>query len=165
MKLACHPDTPCAAVQRLEGFLSREQGSLAVRFELVADLNRLCVPAPATPRFADGLWRHTCFELFLAGEGDAYREFNFSPSGEWAAYGFSGYRSGMSALQIANPGIAIHAASGRLTLEAKVPVHPAGAAALTAVIEEEGGAISYWALEHAPGKPDFHHRAGFVLAA
>ena len=27
---------------------------------------------------------------------------------------------------------------------------------LTAVIEEEGGHRSYWALAHAPGKPDFH---------
>ena len=35
--------------------------------------------------------------------------------------------------------------------------------ALTAVIEETGGAKSYWALKHAPGKPDFHHADGFVL--
>jgi hypothetical protein len=34
---------------------------------------------------------------------------------------------------------------------------------LTAVIEELNGDKSYWALAHAPGQPDFHHAAGFVL--
>ena len=28
----------------------------------------------------------------MAGEGPEYREFNFSPSGEWAVYDFRGYR-------------------------------------------------------------------------
>ena len=28
---------------------------------------------------------------------------------------------------------------------------------LSAVIEEHGGAKSYWALAHPPGAPDFHH--------
>jgi hypothetical protein len=35
------------------------------------------------------------------------------------------------------------------------------------VLEEDGGALSgalsYWALRHPPGKPDFHHPAGFAL--
>jgi hypothetical protein len=31
------------------------------------------------------------------------------------------------------------------------------------VIEEIDGALSYWALRHAPGKPDFHHRDAFAL--
>jgi hypothetical protein len=35
--------------------------------------------------------------------------------------------------------------------------------ALSAVIEDERGSVSYWALKHAPGKPDFHHPAGFIL--
>ena len=35
--------------------------------------------------------------------------------------------------------------------------------ALSAVIEDESGHISYWALKHAPDKPDFHHAAGFIL--
>ena len=30
-------------------------------------------------------------------------------------------------------------------------------------IEDEAGALSYWALRHPPGKPDFHHPAGFAL--
>jgi hypothetical protein len=34
---------------------------------------------------------------------------------------------------------------------------------LTAVIEETNGRKSYWALAHAAGKPDFHHKDGFIL--
>ena len=33
---------------------------------------------------------------------------------------------------------------------------------LTAVIEEEGGHKSYWALAHASGPPDFHNRDCFI---
>jgi len=35
--------------------------------------------------------------------------------------------------------------------------------ALSAVIEDEQGGLSYWALTHPPGKPDFHHPDAFVL--
>ncbi len=34
---------------------------------------------------------------------------------------------------------------------------------LSAVIEEKAGAMSYWALNHPPGKPDFHHKDCFAL--
>jgi hypothetical protein len=33
---------------------------------------------------------------------------------------------------------------------------------LSAVIEDAKGGISYWALTHPPGKPDFHHADGFA---
>jgi hypothetical protein len=35
--------------------------------------------------------------------------------------------------------------------------------ALAAVIEDDNGRLSYWALRHSPGKPDFHHPDGFAL--
>ena len=28
---------------------------------------------------------------------------------------------------------------------------------LSAILEEADGTISYWALAHPPGRPDFHH--------
>ena len=34
---------------------------------------------------------------------------------------------------------------------------------LTAVVEETGGRISYWALAHPAGRPDFHRADCFVL--
>jgi hypothetical protein len=30
-------------------------------------------------------------------------------------------------------------------------------------MEERDGRLSYWSLEHAPGRPDFHHPRGFAL--
>ncbi len=42
---------------------------------------------------ADELWKTTCCELFVYDGGGRYREFNFSPSGQWAGYVFSGYRN------------------------------------------------------------------------
>ena len=47
----------------------------------------------------DGLWRHTCFEAFIAAAvRPEYWEYNLSPSGAWAAYHFTGYRAGMEPL-------------------------------------------------------------------
>ena len=34
---------------------------------------------------------------------------------------------------------------------------------LSAVIEAEDGTKSYWALNHPPGAPDFHHKDCFAL--
>jgi len=46
-----------------------------------------------------------------------------------------------------------------------IPLRPgAMRLALSAVIEEERGRLSYWALRHPPGKPDFHHPDAFALA-
>jgi hypothetical protein len=139
-----------------------------------ADLDKLRVPPPRPPRAADGLWRHTCCEAFVALAGaSAYHEFNFSPSGEWAAYAFQHYREGRRLLgEGEEPRIAVRYVGDRLELDAAVPLarlsweHAGGrlALALSAVIEEADGALSYWALAHPPGKPDFHHPDAFVLA-
>jgi hypothetical protein len=34
---------------------------------------------------------------------------------------------------------------------------------MAAVIEDDAGGLSYWALQHTSDKPDFHHPNGFVL--
>ncbi len=34
---------------------------------------------------------------------------------------------------------------------------------LSAVLEMKDGSLSYWALAHPPGKPDFHHPDSFAL--
>lgn len=123
-------------------------------FLLDADFTRLQIPPRRPARFVDGLWRHTCFEVFLATRARAYREYNFSPSGEWAAYSFSSYRRRSNERMTRprwNGRVATVLARGRLRL------------GLSAVIEEKNGTLSYWALRHAPGKPDFHHRRAFAM--
>ena len=147
--------------------MQRSPRGIEVRYTLDGDPRHLRVPAPRPPRFADNLWQHTCFELFLRdSRSDAYVEFNFSPSGEWAAYAFDAYREGMRPAD-GVPSIEWTRAGDALVLDATVPAEMiapgALAAGLSAVIEDTGGAISYWALKHPSAKPDFHHRDAFAL--
>lgn len=160
-----HPAVRCPALRALEASVSRESATrLRAIFILEGEIARLRIPAPRAPRFAHNLWQHTCCELFVAGRGAAaYREFNLSPSGEWAAYAFDRYREG-GPLD-AEPDIVVRTQDSRLQLSARVSVPEAGALdiGLSAVVEDEEGALSYWALRHGPGKPDFHRRDAFAL--
>ena len=148
-------------------------GKLAVTFTLDADMSRVVLPRLRTPARADELWRHTCFEVFVAlPDAEAYCELNFSPSGEWAMYGFVGYRRGMTPIEVRRaPRIAVRPTPRGLVLEAvtyleELPMPQPGLplrAGAAAVIEETDGRLSYWALAHPAARPDFHHRLGFVL--
>ena len=64
------------------------------------------------------------------------------------------------------PDIVVRYRPGKLELSARitVPCETDLAIGLAAVIEETSGTLSYWALRHAPGKPDFHHPDAFALA-
>ena len=129
---------------------------------------KLVVPPFAGKGRADGLWKTTCFELFLRAPGaETYVELNLSPSERWAACEFSGYRAGMAERPFPRePECTMRLGQSLAIFDVAVPV--AGlpprpwAYGFSAVIEEEGGIISYWALAHTPGKPDFHHPACFA---
>lgn len=125
-------------------------------------------PQPAAP--ADNLWQHTCFELFIAEEeGSGYREFNFSPSAQWAAYRFASYRErDFSFWQRSAPQIKLHRLADGCRLEVQLPAAtlPPGKRprlGLNAVIEAVDGSKSYWALAHGAEQPDFHHAQNFAL--
>jgi hypothetical protein len=167
--LVPHPRTPAAAVARVEAFIAvLDANEMAIEFTVSPD-SALALPAPAPPGRADDLWLTTCFEIFVKAEGaDSYLEFNFSPSGAWAAYRFGGYREGRQELPMAwEPNVETLASDGRFSLFAEFDssAFPRGPAriALTAVIEETDGAKSYWALNHPLGEPDFHHPDCFAL--
>ena len=83
--LVRHPDTPPGAIHTVEAELQRVPGGAVATFRVIGDISRLVVPPPAPAVRTDELWRTTCFELFVAGDGSAYREYNLSPSGAWAA--------------------------------------------------------------------------------
>lgn len=172
--LIFHPDTPGEAVWRIAVEVNFVAGvSLSCQYSLHGELARLRVPGARTGRRADGLWQHTCFEAFVATDiGPAYFEFNFSPGLDWAAYRFAAYRHGMTPANLAQaPGLNVRRTADRLDLSATV--HLAGLAALSqarrlrvalaAVVEEDSGRLSYWALRHVPGNPDFHHADSFAL--
>src|SRR4029450_4646793 len=95
--LICHPETGSQAVQEIEARAAWTQdNALILNYVLKADLTRLRIPPPRPPRKANHLWQHTCFEAFISVKGKPdYYEFNFAPSGEWAAYSFQCYRVGM----------------------------------------------------------------------
>jgi hypothetical protein len=170
LQLRPHPDTPCDAVSSIAVEIERPEGEIVLlRYVLFGEIARLAIPPAAAPARTDELWRRTCFEAFLRpGDGEAYVEFNFAPSTQWAAYRFTGYRHGVAPAEIAAPRIEVVADD--TTLELAVQLNLAGLAlppgpcrvALCAVIEAASGAKSYWALAHAPGRPDFHHRSSFA---
>jgi hypothetical protein len=173
-KLVCHPRTPSPSTDTIDVRVeSTTNGILALTFVLKADLDSLRIPAEQQGerpcRRVDELWRHTCFEAFLmAGDGPGYREYNFSPSGEWAAYAFRDYRRTMVADDASAPVIRVHRSAQQLALEAEVPfelppLYGSLRLGLSAVVEAVDGGLSYWALRHTPGKPDFHHIDAFAL--
>lgn len=136
----------------------------------VEGAQRLVLPPFAGKQRADRLWEATCFELFVRPENDAaYAEFNFSPSQQWAAYDFCGYRyrEGMAERSVPRAPVCTPRRGGSvLIFDVALPVGALPALplrfGLTAVIEEEGGAKSYWAMAHRPDRPDFHHDTCFA---
>jgi hypothetical protein len=169
LALTPHPDTPCAALRAISVSAERGAGSaLALRYVATGDVAGLRLPDVAKPARADELWKHTCFEAFIRAPDElAYIELNFSPSTAWAVYAFDGYRVGMRDAEIVPPYIAVAATADRLEITVAVTLPMLANTtlwrlALAAVIEDAAGAKSYWALAHAPGKPDFHHPDGFA---
>jgi len=172
--LTCHPSSPTEAVRAVTATARiAGAGKLAVRFHVEADMSRIVLPPLTRAQRRDELWRHTCFEIFAAvPDGEAYVELNFSPSSEWAMYGFVGYRRGMATIEVRRPPrVAVRPMARGLSLEAvtyleELPAPAPGStlrAGLAAIIEETGGHLSYWALTHPAALPDFHHRLGFAL--
>jgi hypothetical protein len=175
LALRLHPDAQCAAATGIEVEVARPRpGELALRYVVTGTTGELRLPPATAPARAEGLWRHTCFEAFVrAPTGEAYYELNFAPSAQWAAYRFSGYRSGMSvAGEIGAPRIEAQPGAERYELRVALELDRAQALprdaawrlGLAAVIEEANGRLSYWALMHPPGKPDFHHSDCFAHA-
>jgi hypothetical protein len=169
--LRLHPSSRCGAAIEVEAEAARSRtGILQLTYVVTGAIGGLYLPPAGHPARADELWRRTCFEAFVRpGPGEAYFEFNFAPSRQWAAYRFDFYRAGMRAAdEIAATDIEAHIGGGRFELTVTLdlpdwPAHRPWRLGLTAVIEELNGDKSYWALAHAPGRPDFHYADGFAL--
>lgn len=172
-KLVMHPASRSGVVQGVEVVIARDApGALRISFRIAGEIGRLRLPAAAPALRADGLWQHSCLEAFLRADGaDSYHEFNFSPSGAWAAYRFAGRRTGRTLPVMTAPAMQFDRTDGSFGLNAVIPL--AGLpdlarastihAGLAAVIEDEHGTHSYWALAHAAPQPDFHDPATFSL--
>ena len=160
---SCLPNPPFglwASAERSAAF--GETATLNLWFGVSAPIHRFQVPPPAAePILRDELWRSTCFELFLKTEAQStYQEWNFAPSGDWAAYDFDSERQGMRPAEVVNaPYIRTedNLTWWGLGATLSIPAEPRFTLALSAVLEEANGAKTYWALHHPSEQPDFHH--------
>lgn len=143
--------------------LERRADALCLTYRVDCPAALLALPSRQVAERTDGLWQHTCFEAFVRQGETAYAEFNLSPSGQWAAYDFDSYRTGMRAREMAPPRIDIEIGAAQFVLTALIDVTGLnGELGIAAVIEEADGTKSYWALAHGEGRPDFHHGACFA---
>jgi hypothetical protein len=173
-ELTSHPASPCPAIRQfaVEVDPTALPAELVILFRIAGEVGRLRLPPSGFARRANGLWQHSCFEAFLkAGPGASYFEFNFAPSGDWAAYRFGSPRSERSSPVMPAPRMVRrdfpdgYELSATLRIAALPELARAGEilAGLAAVIEADDGKLSYWALAHGGAKPDFHDPSSFLL--
>jgi hypothetical protein len=168
LQLIPHPDFPSNAVRAITVDAGRKSGGeLVLRFQVEGDLDAVIWPGfDGSEERADELWRHSCFEAFVGFGGEpGYYEFNYTTSMQWAAYRFDDYRVGMNETDVALTRGHADIASGfseKHFVVRELADPREWHLGLSAVIEEKDGTKSYWALKHAPGKPDFHNRDCFI---
>ncbi|HVM23546.1 MAG TPA: DOMON-like domain-containing protein [Sphingomicrobium sp.] len=133
-------------------------------FGIGAPVGRFVIPV-GEPGRADDLWQSTCFEAFLRSEGETYREWNFAANGQWAAYDFRAYRERTGPADVSEPYLRMEdnftwwAMGATIAVEAQKDWQ----LGLSAILEEQDGTKSYWALAHPEGdKPDFHDPVCFA---
>lgn len=166
-----HPDHPAEGIHSIHVTLApNASGGLTLQYTVSYRPASIRLPAAGDPLPRERLWAHTCCELFVAAEGEtAYREFNFSPCGQWMRFDFSDYRERQVSGEGPAPTVTLVQEDDAFILTATLPsgALPVGplSLALTVVIENRDGRLGYWALAHPPGKADFHHRAGFQARA
>jgi len=160
----------------ITGEVERKGSQLSVHYHVSGDLDQdVQWPEGVSGVFRRGLWEHTCLELFVGAVGEpSYGEWNFAPSGEWAAFPFKDYRvAGASSLLPPMPQITrLHRTPEALDLSVTLPsdclsgvINPNQAwdIGITAVIRHPDASTTYWALRHAAQKPDFHQRESFAI--
>ncbi len=167
-----HAESAGAAASRVEVTAWRPQhGFLALLYVIHAPMDELKLPPMAESARVDHLWRHTCLEAFVRAPAAAgYCEINLSPSSRWAAYRFESYRAGGANADVPTPLIESRSYPNRFELEALVDLRGLPGLprsdwrlGLSAVVQDVGGPLAWWALAHPASQPDFHHLHSFVL--
>lgn len=164
--LMLHVACDLGPVRAITAAIAATPQGCEAEFRLDGHVPGIVIPHATTSARHDNLWQTTCFEIFWQPLGEkAYREFNLSPSGQWAAYDFDSFREGMRDAPV--DAIAVtcsHDAAG-MVLRASIAADLPGPAqvALNAVVEHADGAKQYWALAFPPGRPEFHSEANRAL--
>jgi hypothetical protein len=157
----------------ISGMVNRQDGFLAIEYQLVGDLTSLAIPVPAAdPTRKFHLWEATCFEFFVGIPGDRnYWEFNLAPAGDWNIFHLDDYRQGLkdeAAFTSLPFRVEQQQNSFSLALEFNLdriiarqqPIE----VSVTTVIQSVQGEMSYWALTHNGTEADFHRRDGFIIS-
>ncbi|MDR0233295.1 MAG: hypothetical protein LBI31_00550 [Zoogloeaceae bacterium] len=167
VELTPHPDSSAPEVRRITVEGKRQQEILDLSYELEGDWSGFLFPDARHPAPPDRLWAHGCCELFWReANAAAYREYNFSPSLQWASYAFFAYRARQEDVtQPAPRNMNWERDDSRLVLRVESPVFAGSLRLALAVVLERArnGEILYYALRHPPGLPDFHHPDNFIL--
>ncbi len=145
-------------------FLQFHDQHLNFAFKLSGRLEDLYIP-PNKASFAKGnkLYEHTCFEIFLAKVDGSYVEWNFSPSSAWSQYSFQSYRERQGQADISQPPkFDIRKVGDELIILGKLNPVGFSLVGVSAVIEDENGLLTYWAVKHGKDKPDFHDAKSFL---
>lgn len=170
VQLICHAQSDSNGIEDIDVTIAHgASGQITVMYRVSGEINALDIPVQSKQDRADGLWKNTCFEIFIGNfEDESYLEYNFSPSGQWAVYQFARYRSDMADVDTSAPNVGYEQSVESLTLTAKFAVPDAWRGrslrvGISAVIATKTGDISYWAAAHPAGKPDFHHKDCFAV--
>lgn len=157
----------------ISGHILRTDEVLSLHFMLGGNIDEVLLPPrSAHPARKDELWKATCFECFLAIQGQpGYWEFNMSPSGDWNIYRMEAYRRLGFRQEAALQGLPFdfRKEQAAILLDANVPLDPIvprGSSldvGIAAIVQTEGGIETYWALTHPAAQADFHLRESFTL--
>ncbi|AUB36213.1 UDP-N-acetylenolpyruvoylglucosamine reductase [Nostoc flagelliforme CCNUN1] len=152
--------------------IARNGNKLAIRYILEDNLKEIAIAPPSnTPSRKHELWQDTCFEFFVGIKDSArYWEFNLSPAGHWNVYRFDRYRQGMQEeTAFENLPFNVQNQADGLILVLDVDLNKIISAeevievAITTVIKDKDGEITYWALTHRGAEADFHLRDSFIV--
>lgn len=157
---------------KITGEIERVEDQLSVRYFVNGDVDSIKLPdITEVPMRKDDLWKMTCFEIFIAPEGQTqYWEFNMSPSGNWNVYRMDAYRQVNMREEVLFTSLpfTFHKANHELRLDISIDLSCILLAeqkiniGVTAIIQTFDGRESYWALTHPGTQADFHLRDGFI---
>lgn len=108
----------------------------------------------------DGLWKSSCFELFLATGQESYREYNFCWDGSWQCYDFDSYRSPQPGRRPDVTSPRIQTSKDRLVVTIKEKMSSRFNVAV--ILEDLGGELLYFSIKKYGDTPDFHHPQSFI---
>ena len=94
VQLISHPAHSPGAITAVDAYVTRAPDGLMLSYTLTGDINALVLPAKTEPAAPTTSGKRPASNCSSRGDGAAYREYNFSPSGDWAAYAFDSYREG-----------------------------------------------------------------------